>query len=68
MSARFRATGYGFLNFFSTLAGGVMIYVGGALRDSHVDLSRVFQFSAVGLIFAALCLLAIRTNREVEEN
>lgn len=67
VSPQYRATGYGFLNLFSTFVGGAMIYVGGALRDARVDLSKVFQFSAVGLVIAALTLLAIRPNRAIEE-
>jgi MFS transporter, Spinster family, sphingosine-1-phosphate transporter len=67
VSPKYRATGYGFLNLFSTFVGGAMIYAGGALRDAHVDLSRVFQFSAFGLVVAALTLLAIRPNRTTEE-
>jgi sugar phosphate permease len=64
---KYRATGYGFLNLFSTFVGGAMIYAGGALRDAHVDLSKVFQFSAIGLVIAGLMLLAIRPNRATEE-
>jgi len=65
---RYRATGYGFMNMFSTFVGGVMIYVGGALRDAQVDLSHVFQFSAFGLVIAAGALLLIRPNRAREES
>jgi MFS family permease len=68
VSPKYRATGYGFLNMFSTLVGGVMIYAGGALRDAHIDLSKVFQFSAGGLVIAGLTLLAIRPNRTTEES
>lgn len=68
VDSRYRATGYGFLNLFSTFAGGVMIYIGGVLKDANVDLSRVFQFSAVGLVLAALTLLTIRPQRSGEEN
>jgi hypothetical protein len=64
---KYRATGYGFLNLFSTLAGGAMIYLGGALRDSNVSLVRVFQASAIGLVLAGLTLLAIRPSRSKEE-
>lgn len=67
VSAKYRATGYGFLNLFSTFVGGAMIYAGGALRDADVDLSKIFQFSAVGLVVAGLMLLAIRPNRSTEE-
>jgi MFS transporter, Spinster family, sphingosine-1-phosphate transporter len=67
VDSRYRATGYGFLNLFSTFVGGGMIYVGGMLRDSNVNLSVVFQVSAVGLIIAALMLLLIRPSRAREE-
>lgn len=50
VQSRYPAAGYGFLNLFSTFAGGATIYVGGALRDGQVNLSKVFQFSAVGLV------------------
>ena len=65
---KYRATGYGFLNLFSTCAGGAMIYLGGALRDSNVSLVRVFQASALGLVIAGLILLAVRPSRSKEEN
>jgi MFS family permease len=68
VSRKYRATGYGFLNLFSTFVGGVMIYAGGALRDANIDLSRVFQFSAIGLFIAGLCLLAIRPSPSTEES
>lgn len=60
---RYSATGYGFLNFISCAAGGIMIYVGGALKDAQVDLSKVFQFSAVGLFFVGAMLFAIKPKR-----
>jgi MFS transporter, Spinster family, sphingosine-1-phosphate transporter len=66
VSAKYRATGYGFLNLFSTFVGGAMIYAGGALRDRHVDLSKIFQASAVGLVIAGLTLLALKPRRDLE--
>lgn len=67
VSARYRATGYGFLNLFGTYTGGVMIYVGGALRDAHVDVSKIFQASAIGLVIAGLSLLALKPKQELEK-
>ena len=67
VGAKYRATGYGFLNLFSTFVGGAMIYAGGALRDAHVDLSKIFQVSAVGLVIAGLTLLALKPSRELEK-
>jgi MFS transporter, Spinster family, sphingosine-1-phosphate transporter len=66
VSARYRATGYGFLNLFSTFVGGIMIYEGGALRDAQVGLSGIFQAAAVGLVIAGLVLLALKPRRELE--
>ena len=60
---RYRATGYGIMNCFSCLTGGVMIYVGGALKDNDVDLSTVFQYGAAGLVIAAIVLLVVRPQR-----
>jgi MFS transporter, Spinster family, sphingosine-1-phosphate transporter len=57
---RYSATGYGMLNFVSCAAGGAMIYIGGILKDAHVDLSIVFQFSAFGLLVVGLMLFMLR--------
>jgi hypothetical protein len=67
VGGKYRATGYGFLNLFSTFAGGAMIYAGGLLRDANVSLMRVFQASAIGLVIAGLILLAVRPSRCQEE-
>ncbi len=61
---KYRATGYGFLNLFSTFTGGAMIYASGVLRDANVSLVRVFQASAIGLVIAGFILLAVRPTRE----
>ena len=68
VSAKYRATGYGFPNLFSTFTGGAMIYIGGALRDAHVNLSKVFIASAVGLMIAGVTLLAVKPKRSHDEN
>jgi MFS family permease len=61
---RYRETGYGFLNFVNTIIGGIMVYVGGALKDANVSLSVVFQVSAVSLLIASWFLLLVRPNKE----
>jgi MFS transporter, Spinster family, sphingosine-1-phosphate transporter len=66
-SPKYRATGYGFLNLFSTFTGGAMIYAGGVLRDAHVNLAKVFQASAIALVIAGLVLLAVRPSTSKEE-
>lgn len=65
---RYRATGYGVLNLFACIVGGVTIYVGGALRDSHVDLSRVFQIAAGSLIACAVLLFLVKPAHGVSDS
>jgi predicted MFS family arabinose efflux permease len=60
--ARYRATGYGLLNLFSCLVGGGTTYLGGALRDAHVNVNRLFQFGALGISTCAALLLLIRAR------
>lgn len=59
---RYRATGYGILNMFACLVGGITIYAGGLLRDAHVDVSRIFQFSAASLIAGAVLLFFVKPS------
>lgn len=62
--ARYRATGYGVLNFFACVVGGVTIYVGGLLRDAHIDISRVFQFGSASIAACAVLLFFIKPQSE----
>jgi MFS family permease len=57
---RYRATGYGMLNLFSCVVGGLTIYAGGLLRDAKVDVSNVFQFAAFSMLICAGLLWCIR--------
>jgi len=57
---RFRATGYGILNMAGTIAGGLAVFIAGALRDRQVDLSVVLDWSTLSLIFCATFLLLLR--------
>jgi MFS family permease len=61
---RYSATGYGFLNFVSCAAGGLMIYISGRLKDAQIDLSNVFQFAALGLLLTGLLLFAVRPRSQ----
>ena len=65
IDSRYIATGYGFLNFLSTIIGGVMVYVGGVLKDANIGLSIVYQISAAVLLLATWSLVAIRIKRVV---
>lgn len=62
--SRYVATGYGFLNFLSTIIGGLMVYVGGALKDAKVDLSIVYQVSAVIMLLATWSLFAVKIKKD----
>jgi hypothetical protein len=57
---RFLATGVGFLNMFAVFVGGATIYVGGALRDAHVNITTVFNCGALGLVVCATLLWFVR--------
>jgi len=63
---RYRATGYGILNMFGCLVGGVTIYLGGWLRDTHVDVNRVFQLSAASLLCGAALLYFIKPSQKAK--
>ncbi len=60
---RYIATGYGFLNLLSTIIGGAMVYVGGALKDANVSLSLTYQVAAVCMLLATWCLFWVKTRR-----
>ena len=57
---RYRGTAMGILNSFATIVGGLTIYAGGALRDAHIDISRVFDFGAGSLVVCAVLLWFVR--------
>lgn len=63
--ARYRATGYGLLNFVACALGGAMTYVAGALKDANIGLEKVFQFCAGGVVVAALLLLFVKSKKEL---
>jgi predicted MFS family arabinose efflux permease len=58
-----RATGYGILNFFSCLVGGVAAYLGGWLKEHHVGLSTLLTTSSVIVLFCALLLIFVKPIR-----
>lgn len=63
IDARYIATGYGFLNFLSTIVGGLMVYVGGALKDAQVSLAIVYQVSAVIMLVATWSLFMVKIKK-----
>lgn len=67
IDSRFRATGYGILNFFSCMVGGVGLYAGGALRDMDINLSTMFQYASAILIICSLILFQIQKKPIVQK-
>jgi MFS family permease len=63
---RYRATGYGVLNFFACVVGAITIYAGGVLRDAHVDISRVFQLASVSITICAVLLFFIKPQPDAK--
>jgi MFS family permease len=57
---RYRATGYGILNMFSCIVGGLALYAGGMLRDAKVDLSHIYQFAGVTMLLCAFILYKVK--------
>jgi len=62
--SRYAATAYGLLNFLSTIAGGLMVYVGGALKDAAINLSAIYIVAAGLLLLATWSLLFIKVKKE----
>lgn len=66
--ARYRATGYGVLNFVGCVMGGAMTYLAGALKDANVGLEKIFQCCAGGVVVAVLLLLIVKPKKELEQS
>lgn len=64
VDGKYAATAYGFLNFLSTIVGGIMVYVGGALKDADIGLAIVYQVCAVIMILATFTLFALKLKRQ----
>jgi MFS family permease len=60
---KYIATGYGFLNFLSTILGGIMVFVGGVLRDAQISLALIYGGSALLLLIAAWSLCLVKVKR-----
>ncbi|MFB2119984.1 MFS transporter [Parapedobacter sp. 2B3] len=63
VDGRYAATAYGVLNFLSTIAGGLMVYAGGALKDADVDLSVIYIVAACLLLVATWSLMLVNVKK-----
>lgn len=59
---RYRATGYGILNAFSCLVGGIGPVLGGKLRDAGLNVALIFQFSAGCILLSAVLLVFVNPS------
>ncbi|MCD2422673.1 MFS transporter [Niabella pedocola] len=57
---KYRATGYGILNMFACIVGGLGIYAGGVLRDASVNTQVLFKTAAITMVICALLLFMIK--------
>lgn len=64
IDGRYAATAYGVLNFLSTIAGGLMVYVGGALKDANVNLAIIYIVAACLLLVATWSLMLVKVKQE----
>jgi predicted MFS family arabinose efflux permease len=58
--SRYRATGYGVLNLFSCLVGGMTVYLGGVLRDAHINVSTLFMAAAAGMLVCGVLMTCVK--------
>ncbi|WP_395748968.1 MFS transporter [Prosthecobacter sp.] len=63
IEARHRATAYGFLNLCSCIVGGIAAYLGGWLKERHVDLSYILMSSALGVLLCGVLLIIVKPAR-----
>lgn len=61
--SRYRATGYGVLNMFSCIVGGLTVYVGGVLRDAQISVGTLFQCAAGGLLLCGVLMVFVKPVR-----
>jgi predicted MFS family arabinose efflux permease len=65
--SRYRATGYGVLNLFSCLVGGITVYLGGVLRDAQINVGTLFMAAAAGMLVCGVLMIGVRPRTTVEE-
>ena len=61
--ARFRATGYGLLNFFGIASGAYLTPLLGKLKDSGVPLATSFAYCAAPALLAAVLMFLLRPTK-----
>jgi sugar phosphate permease len=59
---RYIATGYGVLNMFACIVGGLGLYASGALRDAHVNMALLFRIASFSMIICAGLLYLVKKD------
>ncbi len=59
---RYRATGYGIMNMFGTIIGGIGIYATGAFRDSNVNMNMIYSIAAASIVICIFLLLLVKRD------
>jgi MFS family permease len=59
---RYIATGYGVLNMFACIVGGLGLYASGALRDAHVNMALLFRIASFTMIICAGLLWLVKKD------
>ena len=63
---RYLATGYGVLNMFACIVGGLGIYASGLLRDANFQMDSLFKVAAALLLLSVLLLFMIKSNLKLK--
>ncbi len=59
---RYRATAYGMMNMFTTVIGGLGVYVIGILRDNNVDMRLILQVVSITALVSVIFLILIKRS------
>ena len=59
---RYRATGYGVLNMFACVIGGLGIYASGALRDADFQMDNLFKIAGALLLLCVFLFYMMRSH------
>ena len=59
---RYRATAYGMMNMFTTVIGGLGVYVIGILRDNSVDMGLILRVVSLSALASVVFLILIKRS------
>ncbi|MBQ6081391.1 MAG: MFS transporter, partial [Bacteroidales bacterium] len=65
---RYRATAYGMMNMFTTVIGGLGVYVIGILRDHQVDMRLILQVVSLTALASVVFLVLIKRSVKKKDN